>query len=66
MNYQRYGTTAAPTATQIQDITIAEEEYAALRPLIETYMERVLALQNKLNEANIPYTKGNNANFKAE
>lgn len=66
VNYQRYGTTAAPTTTQQNDIAIAEEDYAALRSTIETYMARVAALQEKLNTANIPYTKGNNKNFKAE
>lgn len=66
VEYQRYGSTAAPTQTQIDAITIAQEEYAVLRPKIDDYIKRVKVLQEKLNAAKVPYTKGNSDSFKAE
>lgn len=64
VQWQRYGTTSAPTQTQKDAIKIAEEEYILIRPQIDAVVNQVNDLRNKLGNIKIPYIKNTGKYFK--
>lgn len=66
VEYQLYESTTGVTTTQRKQIAIVKEEYAAFREQFDSWLVRLKALENKLAEVPIPYTKGGNETWKED
>ena len=66
IKWQRYGTTSAPTQTQIDGLQICTEEYAAFRPELDKAIKAINALESKMLELGIPFTPNKDENWKKE
>lgn len=66
IKWQRYGTTSAPTQTQIDGLQICTEEYAAFRPDLDKVIKAINTLESKMLELGIPFTPNKDENWKQE
>ena len=54
--WQTWSSTSDPTTTHKDQLALAKEEYNALKGDIEKFKSGILALEQKLNDAGVPYT----------
>jgi len=66
VEYQLYESTTGVTKTQKDNIAISAEEYVSYRKQLDALIIRVKTLETKLEAVPIPYTKGNDENWKED
>ena len=66
VEYQLYESTTGVTKTQKDNVAIAAEEYVVFRKQLDALIIRVKTLETKLEAVPIPYTKGNDENWKED
>jgi len=66
IKWQRYGTTSAPTQTQVDGLKICTEEYATFRPSLDKAIKAINLLEEKMMENGIPFTPNKDDNWKKD
>jgi hypothetical protein len=66
VEYQLYDNTTGVTKTHRLNKEIAEEQYNSMRSKLNEMIKRLEALQVKLDEAHVPYTKSKGVDWKRE
>lgn len=66
IKWQRYGTTSAPTETQIEGLAICTEEYGNLRPRLDKIIADINSLEKIMIDAGIPFTPHKDENWKKD
>ena len=63
--WHNWSSTSDPTTTHREQLALAKEDYAALKSDIEAFMAGIKSLEEKLNNAGVPYTPSR-TNYKEE
>lgn len=66
VEYQRYGTTSAPTQTQKRAIKIASDDFRTVKTALNSIFTEIEALELKLQDQGAPYLKGGNKDWKED
>jgi hypothetical protein len=66
IKWQRYGTTSAPTQTQVDGLLICTEEYTTFRPALDKAIQAINALEKKMMENGIPFIPNKDENWKED
>ena len=64
VQWQRYGTTSAPTQTQKDAIEIVQKQYETIRPIIDQIVGDIDGIEKQLEQINLPYIKEKGIRFK--
>lgn len=66
VEYQLYESTTNPSKSQYDNLAIVREEYDAYRQLMQSVMNRLKSIEDKLDAIPIPYTKGKGDGWREE
>lgn len=66
VQWQRYGTTSAPTQTQKDAIEIVQKQYETIRPIIDQIVGDIDGIEKQLEQINLPYIKEKGIRFKKD
>jgi photosystem II stability/assembly factor-like uncharacterized protein len=66
VHYQLFANTTSATKSQKENIAIVAEEYAEFRKKLDANIVKIKAIEAKLKDANIPYIKGKDENWKED
>ena len=66
IQWTRYSSRSAVTQTQRRNLEMAESEYTNFRARLDDIIKRISALEDSLNEKDIPYIPGQDESWKEE